>query len=111
MAKTITVDWDQVVWDRDTNDFKPGAREGLATLYEAGWVITIYSNNRASWIRQIIEEQSLPPMHVWSGTGKPNCDCYLDDKAVRFYNWEQALWDIETIYGTSTEQEVGTTSE
>ena len=105
MAKTIAVDWDGVVYDHETKRLKDGAKDGLYKLFEDGWNIFIYSSNQSDWIARLIEEYELPPMTIWKGSGKPNCDCYLDDRAIRFFNWEQSLWDIDTLYGTEEETE------
>ncbi len=101
-AKTIMVDMDGVlsteerVFDRPLARPIEGAREGLAKLKAAGHTIVIYTargwaeyNVTKAWLDQ--HEMPYDAIHM----GKPIAHVWIDDRAIRFRNWEQAAAEVE----------------
>lgn len=98
----IAVDFDNVIYDHDgvwragelTRDPVLGAPESLASLRAAGHKIVINSTRNwnkhhreriAAWMQlHGIQYDEIP-------THKPCADVYIDDKAMRFTTWPEAL--------------------
>ena len=72
----------------------PGTKEALALLKSAGYAIIIHSCNRAQVIKDFMNYYQLPYDSIWEGQGKPVADAYLDDKAINFVYWDQALCEL-----------------
>jgi hypothetical protein len=106
VVATIAVDWDGVLVDR-RQKWLPGAPEALIEMLGRGFDIVIHTC-RANWpegladvetmMRQIPQPLSTPPgfkrprrWTIHKASGKPQADLYLDDQAVRFISWPQAL--------------------
>lgn len=76
----------------------PGTTEYMLSLKDAGYYIIIYS---ARW------EEDREVTELWLFAhgvpynelilGKPLADIYLDDKALKFENWESAWNQIEKL--------------
>lgn len=101
-AKTIMVDMDGVlsteerVFDRPLAKPIAGAKEGLTKLKAAGHTIVIYTargwaeyNVTKAWL----DQHGMPydAIHM----GKPIGHVWIDDRAIRFRDWEQAAAEVE----------------
>lgn len=113
--KTICIDFDGVIADysqgwQGPDIFgapMPGAAEALQHLHQNGWKVIIfttrsnthglrsYLERNGIWYDEINENSDQPD---GSNPGKPVADCYVDDRAVRFIDWRQALHDIKEIH-------------
>lgn len=112
--KTICVDFDGVISDysqgfQGADVFGPpiqGAAESIAALREQGWKVIIHTTRKEThglrsylrrngiWFDEINRNNSQPKD---TNQGKPMADVYLDDRAVRFTSWDQALADIGSL--------------
>jgi hypothetical protein len=88
------------VFDRPLARQIPGAREALRKLKAEGHTIVIYTargwaeyNVTRHWLDQ--NEIPYDALHM----GKPIAHVWIDDRAVRFKNWEQTLEELRTDYG------------
>jgi phosphoglycolate phosphatase-like HAD superfamily hydrolase len=102
--RTIAIDFDGTLCDMNNvpagKKMGPpmaGAVEGVNRLIELGYKPTVYtvratSVAAAKAVAQWLAYFKFPVMDVTNN--KPNCDLYLDDKAVRFTSWEQVRRDI-----------------
>ena len=101
-AKTIMVDMDGVlsteerVFDRPLAKPLDGAKEALAKLKAAGHTIVIYTargwaeyNVTKAWLDQ--NGMTYDAIHM----GKPIAHVWIDDRAIRFKNWEQAAAEVD----------------
>jgi hypothetical protein len=100
-AKTVMVDLDGVICTEERTFERPlakpiaGAREGLARLRAAGYVVIVYTAR--GWAEYRVAKQWLDDngfeydgLHM----GKPIADYWIDDRAVRFTDWDSALKQI-----------------
>jgi hypothetical protein len=113
-AKTIAIDFDGVI-----HSFELGYHDG--TIYGSPiegsidaikklskkYHIVIYTA-KAKKDRPLINEKTGPEL-IWEWlkkyelneyikditAEKPRCICYIDDKAIQFQNWNQALSDLK----------------
>lgn len=107
--KTICVDMDGVIakydgWKGKTHFGEPedGAKESLEELKEKGWTIIIYTTRGDNkLISKYLEENEIPfdfinknPDQPKGSSHKPISDVYLDDRAIEFDNWKDALKEI-----------------
>jgi uncharacterized HAD superfamily protein len=103
---SIMVDLDGVVsteervFDRPLAKPIDGAREALQKLKDAGHAIIIYTargwaeyNVTKHWL----DQAGMPydAIHM----GKPIANVWIDDRAIKFENWDQTLEDLERDYG------------
>lgn len=118
--KIIAVDFDGVIhqyskgWYDSTiyDPPMPGTKEGLDLLKSLGVRIIIFSvratemsqfedlQPRASQEVEIAEwmnRYNLPYDEIWTKTAKPFAHIYLDDRAVRFETWPNALGLIKEL--------------
>lgn len=100
----LAVDFDGVL--HDPNNVKPGyklgqpiegAAESMAKLKNQGAIICIHSvwadtEQKCEAISKWLRHFEIP--YDFITNKKPIAHVYLDDKAVRFTSWEQALKDI-----------------
>lgn len=106
--KTLAVDFDGVIADYSSGFLGkdvfgqplPGAAEALRQLYDDGWNIIIFTTRpNTQALRDYLYQHDIPydainmnpEQPVDSNHGKPIADVYLDDRAVRFHDWEQAF--------------------
>lgn len=99
--KTIMVDLDGVLCteemfhDRPLAEPLPGARQALQKLRASGHIVVIYTAR--SWgecrvTRRWLDEHGFEydGLHM----GKPVADVWIDDRALRFTNWEDTLGQL-----------------
>ena len=102
---SIMVDLDGVVsteervFDRPLAKLIPGAREALHGLKDAGHTIVIYTargwaeyNVTKHWL----DQHDIPYDAIQMG--KPLAHVWIDDRAIRFRKWEQALEELRADY-------------
>jgi len=109
--KTICVDFDGVIADygqgwQGPGKFGaplPGAADSLEALRAAGWKVIIHTTRKESpGLRSYLQRHGIPYDEInqnsdqppGSNPGKPIADVYLDDRAVRFESWPQAMGAI-----------------
>lgn len=99
--KTIMVDMDGVIcteertFERALAKPLDGAREALAQLKAAGHTVIVYTGRgwpeyRAT--KQWLDDHGMQydAIHM----GKPIADVWIDDRALRFTNWNDALCEL-----------------
>lgn len=100
-AKTVMVDLDGVLcteeafFDRPLAEPIDGAREAIAKLRAAGYIVVVYTAR--GWNEKRLTERWLAEhgfeydgLHM----GKPVADYWIDDRAIRFTDWNAALDQI-----------------
>jgi hypothetical protein len=101
MPLTVFVDLDGVVCTEETTFERalaeplPGAREGLTALSAAGHTVVIHTARSWSEYRMTkawLEQHDLPFDAIQMG--KPVADVIVDDRAIRFTDWDQLVSDI-----------------
>lgn len=110
-GKTICVDFDGVIADysqgfQGENVFgepDPDAAPSLNELKQAGWKVIIHTTRADSpELRQYLDGNGIPYDEInhnsdqpdGTNEGKPMADCYLDDRALHFSNWKQAMKEL-----------------
>lgn len=101
---TVLVDFDGVIhqysrgWVDDEAYDPPveGAKEALEALEEAGYVVIIFSTRNRDRIREWLMKYQFQPYDVTNE--KRPAVCLIDDRAIRFESWEQALTDVRQLY-------------
>jgi len=106
---TICVDLDGVIYEYDVwkgsyhfGNVMDGAKECLEELREDGWRIIIYTTRGLeSVVKGQLDEDNIPfdyinynPDQPKTASDKPIADIYLDDRAIRFDNWDEAIVKI-----------------
>jgi len=97
-AKTVMVDLDGVLCTEEVFLERPlaepiaGAAEALRKLRAAGYVVVIYTAR--GWgeyrvARKWLEDHGFE--YDGLQMGKPVADVWIDDRAIRFTNWAEAL--------------------
>jgi hydroxymethylpyrimidine pyrophosphatase-like HAD family hydrolase len=83
---------------------QPGAKAAMDTLRRRGWFIILYtSRGKVETIKKWAEENKIPFDAINENPNfdeeykspKPISDCYIDDRAISFTNWETALLQTE----------------
>ena len=108
---TIAVDFDGVIHDykhpiegRRMGGPIDGAKAALDGLSNQGHTILIHSvkANTPSGVDMIAKWLDYYDIRglVWNMPGKPNANVYLDDRGLRFINWNQALKELFYYEGT-----------
>lgn len=116
--KTIAVDFDGVIhsYDKGWQDGSiygtvvEGCREALQRLLDNGCDVVVYSTRSdAKEVNGKLQSGQLAEMHRWltennvpfscihHGVGKPLAWAFIDDRAIHFNNWNQALCDLRTM--------------
>jgi hypothetical protein len=110
-GKTIAVDFDGVIASYDEGyqgvdvfgQPIPGASETLQALKDEGWRVIIYTVRQDTpALYSYLENNQIPFDYInhnpdspeSTNRGKPLADVYLDDRAIRFTNWQAARLDI-----------------
>lgn len=100
----LAVDFDNTLMDTKNvlkgykmGQAMPGATEAMNKLKAGGAIIVIHS----IWADTEAKQKAMSDwLHYFNipydfiTNIKPDCDIFLDDKAIRFSNWNQALTDI-----------------
>jgi hypothetical protein len=122
--QTVCVDFDGVIhlyskgWADGTiyDPPVPGALAALGELLDRFYVV-VYSSRNAAQIAEWLNNHGFhtstddPSTHAlqWDGTfwdrrgvilvtnRKPGAVAYIDDRAIRFFSWPQALLDLDDI--------------
>lgn len=100
----LLVDFDGVLhgysrgWDDGTAYDGPisGAREALADLVEEGYEVVVFSTRDAEQIVEWLSRYDFPPYRVTNA--KEPAVALIDDRAVRFIDWTQALAETRERY-------------
>lgn len=120
MTHTVAVDFDGVIhtYDKGWHDgtiygeFMPGAVESLTRLMQR-YAVFVHTTRKAHQVAHWIEDRSgrgiecttrVPRSGFWNRQGyllvtnrKLPAVAYIDDRAVRFTDWRQALADLEAV--------------
>lgn len=112
--RTIAVDFDGVLhgyskgWHDGSiyDDPKAGAAKGMLTLQKLGFYVVVYSTRNlprivagvqqagmAKEVEQYLIKHGIPFDEVWDKPEKPLCVAFIDDNAIHFTSWDQALGD------------------
>jgi hypothetical protein len=112
---TIAIDLDGVILEyvepwtgiRHFGDPIPGAAESIQKLKDLGYTIAIYTtrnnamaNHNAgydaleltSMVKSELDKGGIP--YDFISLFKPLARYYIDDRAIRFIDWNQALWEM-----------------
>ena len=112
---TIAIDLDGVILEyvepwtgiRHFGDPIPGAAESIQKLKDLGYTIAIYTtrnnamaNHNAgydaleltSMVKSELDKGGIP--YDFISLFKPLARYYIDDRAIRFVDWNQALWEM-----------------
>ena len=101
MPKVLAIDFDRVLHSTDTP--VPGrkmgppilhAQEAICALRDIGYQIMVHSCNDPKVIEKWMEYYKIPHDGIWVGNGKPVASAYVDDRAVRFVDWQRTLGDL-----------------
>jgi ribonucleotide monophosphatase NagD (HAD superfamily) len=115
----IAVDFDGVIhryskgWHDGTiyDGPMPGCCDALHQLQDRGHKITIYSS------RTFTRPSQLNTMKTWllkykipydsiATEGKPPAHVYLDDRGLRFTEWEKAFWELLDLADEETTKQL-----
>lgn len=78
-------DWEHPIPGRKMGPPMVGAKDVLTTLKAQGHSIVVHSCNREEVIAKWMTYYEIPYDLIW--TQKPNCDVFIDDRAVTFTDW------------------------
>ena len=101
---TVLVDFDGVIhaytrgWD-DGEAYDPpieGAKEHLKAIEEAGYDVVIFSTRDRDQIRAWLQKWEFESYDVTNE--KRPALCMIDDRAIRFSNWDDALYQLLQLY-------------
>lgn len=101
---TILVDFDKVIhkyshgWADGTAYDIPfdGAREGLKELEDMGFTVVIFSTRDREQIREWLRKYDFEPYDVTNE--KRRAVALIDDRAIRFLTWRQAIDDLKMFH-------------
>ena len=82
-------DWHHPVEGRKMGPPMEGAKAALDRLRELGHKLVIHSCNNEVVIADWMEYFNIPYDLIW--TQKPNCDLFIDDRAVPFTSWAEIM--------------------
>lgn len=105
----VLVDFDGVIhgyshgWaDGSTYDVpKHRAKESLAAMTEEGYEVVVFSTRDADQIRAYLADWGFPAYRVTNV--KEAAVAQIDDRAIRFEAWTQALADLRRLYPVDDE--------
>lgn len=94
----VAVDFDGVICDRD--ELIPGTLAAMASLVDLGYRVVVHTlrARTPSGLERVIEwlDERDVPYHEVTAI-KPNAVVFVDDRALHFDNWGQALQDINRL--------------
>lgn len=99
--KTIMIDLDGVICTEERTFDRPlakpldGAKEAIEKLKAAGHTIVIYTARgwaEFRYTKQWLVDHGIP--HDGLHMGKPIADVWIDDRAIRFTSWDDALGQL-----------------
>lgn len=101
---TVLVDFDGVIhkyshgWMDGTAYDVPfdGAKDGLEELERLGYTVVIFSTRDRAQIVEWLRKYNFEPYQV-TNTKIPSI-AFIDDRAIRFVQWSQAIRDLQTLY-------------
>jgi hypothetical protein len=101
---TVLVDFDGVIhkyshgWTDGTVYDIPydGAKEGLKELEELGYTVVIFSTRNRDDIREWLRKYNFEPYEVTNV--KIPAEALIDDRAIRFIVWRQAIDDLKMFH-------------
>ena len=88
---------------------KKGAKQALGLLIADGHEVIVHTarineamcNERYSIngircaIEDVLDEHEIRYSSIWTERGKPLADVYIDDKGIKFTNWENVIDELE----------------
>lgn len=87
------------------NELLDGAKDTINKLYDAGWLVIIYSCRVKDEIEEFLIENGIQYDYInvnseWpSRSNKIKADVYIDDHGLRFEgNWEETYNKLKEIY-------------
>lgn len=83
----------------------PGAKEALQDLTNRGYEVVIFSTREERQIAQWLRANRFPPYLITNE--KVPAVAIIDDRAIRFINWDAALRQIFSYYPVRKENENG----
>jgi hypothetical protein len=100
--ETIAVDFDNTLVDQDENPIE-GGKEALQALKNKGFQIAIYTarfsmippeewQRMMDYIRGLLTKHQIPYDEI--SITKPACKFYIDDRGVKFTNWNDVLKNL-----------------
>lgn len=102
MSSTILVDFDGTICNthgqKDDHGMTPmmeGARAALSLLREQGHEVIIHTCNRKAWVEKWCLYHDIRIDGVW--TEKPVGTVYIDDRALRFVSWPDAIQELKGL--------------
>lgn len=105
---TLSVDFDGVLnpytqgWmNGEIYDAQPmvGARGALETLSQTYRIAITTARPNLDVVNDALENWGLAEFVDEVSNMKPPAVAYIDDKAIQFQNWDQALQDLDTLVG------------
>lgn len=100
----LAIDFDGVIHDwehpkpgRKMGPPMPGAAEAIRRLKQQGHQIIIHSCNRVSVIADWCKYFDVPYDSIWAGVGKPAASVYVDDRALKFVDWESTYRELQNL--------------
>jgi hypothetical protein len=101
---TIAVDFDGVLhqyasWNEGKVEggLVSGAADGLRTLAETYRVVIFTARTALAPVRDFLTSNGLGQFAVDVTNRKPPATAYIDDRAIRFTGWAQALADVDRV--------------
>ena len=103
LKNVIAVDFDNVIHDPNTASKTKmgtpvaGCKPALDSLANSGYKLVIWTlrGHQKAHVAEWLDFYGIPYHDITNE--KPDALVYLDDKAIRFIDWEQALNDIQTL--------------
>jgi hypothetical protein len=75
---------------------KEGAKDALQTLTDKGYEVVIFSTRSSGQIYEWLRVWSFPRYRVTNE--KEPAVALINDRAIRFQDWHQALGDVQLYY-------------
>lgn len=124
----ISVDWDGTCVENkypEQGDWLPGAANALRGFLAAGREVIIFTARIApfevdevtprtfaqveveyDYIRRLLDEEGLQAVTIWEHPWKPAALVYIDDKALRYYNWDQATAGYDALFSPTVGERI-----